>query len=438
MSKLFHHHLERAKHLLSLFKHKSHKNKDATTITEYATLAGYPEAYHGEGITIGVIYLGGGYEADNLTSFFENPENRRAQPDLNNISVLYGENTPAPQDTVATYLDGKPVKPAVNLQASSTVEATGGLELIMGLAPAAKIQLYFAKGLNGDDLKTAKPDQMDDILMTSILDTLQFVADDTENRPDILSMSWAFGELPGSDFVHESYRKMDALLDKIKETTTMMCASGDYGSNNVYCPDFCKANPNILSVAYPASSVHVTACGGIAPIEDNWAELKVWNQMLSPVSQMASTGGVSALFTEVPAWQEGCDIKGKTGSDGRGVPDISALADSNDGLRLTIAGRDVTSGGTSASAPLLSSFFACIYQGLGRSLGYLNPYLYHPKIAALFHNVCEGNNIMKRSREDSFDALHNTWDACTGHGAPLGGAALLAALQEVIDEDSCN
>ena len=61
---------------------------------------------------------------------------------------------------------------------------------------------------------------------------------------------------------------------------------------------------------------------------------------------------------------------------GRGVPDVAADADPATGYTVRVDGRDTVIGGTSAVAPLWAGLVACLNQGLGKPVGFLNPTLY--------------------------------------------------------------
>jgi kumamolisin len=108
---------------------------------------------------------------------------------------------------------------------------------------------------------------------------------------------------------------------------------------------------------------------------------------------------------------------------GRGVPDVSALADPQTGFQIVdVSGTFDTrfpTGGTSASAPLWAALIACINQGLGARVGFLNPLLYTRFNHGVLRDITEGDIGAYQATDG--------WDACTGFGSP-GGQALLKAL----------
>ncbi len=392
----------------------------AFDIFEYAEFANYP-AFLAAGQTIGLIELGGGYHQQDLVTFFDNERNQRAPVNLDNINVVYGNNDPASIETIQRYLNGDLV--ANGLQASSSVETTGGLEMVMGLAPAARVNLYFCKDLTGN------PDIIQ--MLDSIIATLQFIADHPNDRPDILACSWAFSEQPYEQAIWDRFSQIDALLAVIKETTTLLFAAGNLGSTNAD-----EIRDPQLSVAYPASSHHVVACGGAGRHMAEGGTLEVWNEHV-PWGQrtyhLAGTGGVTALSDSIPAWQRSVNVAEITGKPGRGVPDITAFAATNSGLNLFIGNTEVVSTGTSAATPILGTLFAVCYEGLGRSLVFANPYLYDPEMAAAIDHITRGNNVISPHVKPHYSALPKRWDACTGLGFPINGVLFLETLKRLID-----
>ena len=77
-------------------------------------------------------------------------------------------------------------------------------------------------------------------------------------------------------------------------------------------------------------------------------------------------------------------------------------------------------GGTSAVAPLWAGLVALLNEGLGRPVGWFQPFLYSPAARGGLHDIVDGSN-------GAYSASPG-WDPCTGLGSP-NGAALLAALR---------
>ena len=101
-------------------------------------------------------------------------------------------------------------------------------------------------------------------------------------------------------------------------------------------------------------------------------------------------GGISRVFGQ-PSYQKGITDGVRDGSDpsltgtqGRAVPDISALADPNTGFLVGQTQAFTTGtyydeyriGGTSLAAPLMAGMAAVANQKAGRDLGFLNPRIY--------------------------------------------------------------
>ncbi len=155
----------------------------------------------------------------------------------------------------------------------------------------------------------------------------------------------------------------------------------------------------------------------------------VWN---NGAGNGATGGGVSAVFPQ-PSWQQkvgvpagpgGTDAGGSAnGPSGRGVPDVSGVADPQTGYQVRVDGKDLVIGGTSAVAPLWAALIARLVQSTGRPLGLAQPALYDSTgagaVATGFRDITSGNN-------GAYTATPG-WDACTGLGVP-NGSALLAAL----------
>jgi kumamolisin len=126
----------------------------------------------------------------------------------------------------------------------------------------------------------------------------------------------------------------------------------------------------------------------------------------------------------VPSGADGTDAGGaRNGAGGRGVPDVSAVADPLTGYRIRVDGQDTVIGGTSAVAPLWAALVARLAQSTGKPLGLLQPRLYDAvpagQVADGFRDITTGDNGAYRATAG--------WDACTGLGVP-DGARLLTSL----------
>jgi len=175
-------------------------------------------------------------------------------------------------------------------------------------------------------------------------------------------------------------------------------ASGDDGSS-----DGGAGN----NVDFPASSPHVTGCGGTTLHGSG-------GSITSEVVWDGSGGGISKVFTTLPTYQAGLKTTTSKGVAAalavRGVPDISGVADPNTGYVIRIDGGNYIVGGTSAVAPLWAAITATSAASQGNArYGLLNPQLY-AKASVGLSDIVKGNN-------GAWEASVG-WDATTGMGSP--------------------
>ncbi len=381
-------------------------------LRDLALAYGFPEGMDGQGQTIGLIELGGGFHLQDIQRFCG--RNGLPMPNITTVEVRGGANRPAPPRAIHEMLDGvdgqrrlsaAALKSSAIEAAQATVEVTMDLEILTALAPAAKLIVYFAT-----------PDEQ------GIYHALSRAIHDMHHPPSVLSISWGEPEISLSD----TYLKaIDRLLETACHLGITVCASaGDAGALN-NSPD------HLPCVNFPASSPHCLACGGTTthfrdePGTVQVAEEIVWNATHFGFKG-ATGGGVSRKFP-VPAWQHTARVPlGPTGHPGRGVPDVAGPADPRYGCEIQIAGRSSSSAGTSAVAPLWAALIACCNQALGGRCGYLNPHIYHigdHRLAGL-RPVTQGHN----------GAYHAGpgWNPCTGYGTP-SGTHLLNHLREAME-----
>ncbi len=148
----------------------------------------------------------------------------------------------------------------------------------------------------------------------------------------------------------------------------------------------------------PVEGSNVVCCAGTTLYSLNNSRLNevVWN---------GKTGGGISKYFDKPSYQNNVifDLKGK-----RGVGDISGLADPNTGIQIYYRGKFITVGGTSVTAPLMTSLFARINKL--KNLPFINPILYQN--ITCFYDIISGNN-------NSYYSSLN-WDCCSGLGVPDG------------------
>ncbi len=333
---------------------------------QVAALYSFPTGVTGAGQTIGIIELGGGYRATDITNYFAGL--KLTPPQVVAVSVDGGSNSPS--------------KPS-----SADGEVALDIEVAGAVAPGAKIAVYF----------TPNTDQ-------GFIDAITTAVHDTANNPTVISISWGG---PESSWAQSSLTALDNACQSAGALgVTITVAAGDDGSSD-------GASGN--NVDFPASSPHVLACGG-TKLEGSGTKITsevVWND---GKDGGATGGGVSVDFP-LPSWQNGVGVPAPSSANGgRGVPDVAGDASPETGYNILVDGQKQVVGGTSAVAPLWAGLIALINQQHGSSVGFVNPTLYANPGA--FHDITSGNN-------GAFSAGPG-WDACTGLGSPIGTAVAKA------------
>jgi kumamolisin len=334
---------------------------------------GFPHGLDGNGETIALIELGGGFRSSDLSEYFQSL------------------GLPMPR-VAAVSVDG------AHNRATGDPEGPDGevmldIEVAGALAPGANIVVYFAPN-------TAR----------GFLDAVTTAIHDRSHRPSILSISWG---APESHWTQQAMRGIDEAFQAAAMLgVTVLAASGDNGASD-------GVDDGLAHVDFPASSPHVLACGGTRlELHANGAIVETaWGSN----GNGATGGGVSNVF-RLPSWQDAAGVPPSVNPGrrvGRGVPDVAGDADPATGYRVRIDGRETTYGGTSAVAPLWAALVARLNQRLGRHAGYLNPLLYRSNgDPHLFADVVSGSNGAYAAGAD--------WDACTGLGSPRAGALIEA------------
>jgi kumamolisin len=363
-------------HFRRLPQPEKHKHKTAASDVSYdpnqvAQIYDYP-AGDGTGQCIGLIELGGGFQLNDLSTYFSslniNP------PQVISVSVDGGQNSPTTPDSA----DG---------------EVMLDIEVAGAIAPAAKIAVYFAP--NTDQ---------------GFLDAVTTAVHDTTNQPSVISISWGSAE---STWTTQAMTNFDEAFQAAAAMGVTVCvAAGDNGSSD-------GVNDGNNHVDFPASDPFVLGCGGttLQTSNEQIVSETVWDDL---PNGGATGGGVSNVFP-LPTWQEGFNVPAPTvQGGGRGVPDVSGDADPNTGYNILVDGDSVVEGGTSAVAPLWAALVARINQQRGKPIGFLNPLIYAQAVEASgFHDITQGDN-------GAFSAGPG-WDPCTGLGSP-DGVPLEAAL----------
>jgi kumamolisin len=341
------------------------------TPVQVAKLYNFPSGATGAGETIAIIELGGGYKTTDLNTYFSA---LGVSPQVSAVSVDGGHNSPTGS---ANGPDG---------------EVMLDIEVAGAVAPKARLVVYFSPNTD-----------------RGFLDAITTAVHDPIRKPSIVSISWGGPEASWTAQALTAFNQ--AFQAAAKLGVTVCVASGDNGSTD-------GATNGRQNVDFPASSPYVLACGGTSLMASNGhiSQETVWND---GANGGATGGGVSDVFAK-PAWQSSAGVPPSANpghKSGRGVPDVSGDADPETGYRVRVDGVNTVIGGTSAVAPLWAGLTALLNQKLGRSVGYMNPFLYGTGHSTL-HDIVIGNNGAYPAKPG--------WDACTGWGSPNGGALLTA------------
>ena len=206
---------------------------------QVATAYGAPiDRFDGTGVTIGVIELGGAYNASDLESL---------KLPAQNVTVV-------PVDGATPTSDPQGADGEVMLD----------IEIIAAVAPGAKQRVYFAKNDNASFLDAVKQ---------------------AVGECDYVSISWGG---PESSWSKEDIKGFsDTFAAARQKGVTVFAAAGDTGST-----DGTATN----TTDYPASDPSVIGCGGTKLLVDaagHRSAETVWND---DPTKSATGGGASALF----------------------------------------------------------------------------------------------------------------------------------------------
>lgn len=340
------------------------------TPVEVGQAYSFPAQATGEGETVGIIELGGGFDTADLDAYFQG------------LGLT-------PPDVTAVGVDGATNSPGTDTNADGEVMLD--IEVVGAIAPAASIVVYFAPNTDA-----------------GFIDAVSTAVNDTTRRPSVVSISWGG---PEDTWTAQARGQMEQILtDAGGLGVTITAAAGDGGSTD-------GVDDGRQHVDFPASAPHALACGGTA-LQATGGQITgetVWND----TGDGATGGGVSTEFA-LPSYQSAAGVPGNVDTDqpGRGVPDVAGDADPQTGYTIRVGGSDQTIGGTSAVAPLWAALIALLNESLGAPLGFAQPRLYGSAQATGFHDIVSGDN-------GAYSAQAG-WDACTGLGSPNGSALLVA------------
>jgi kumamolisin len=343
---------------------------------EFAGLYNFPRNTSGKGQSIGLLEFGGGFRPKQLDSYFTSVGIK--PPKIIVKEVRPGANRPR----------GKPGT------LNPDTEVYLDIEVAASAAPDATIVIYFGEN-------TTK----------GWLHTLQAAILDKRHDLSVISISWGEAE---QEWSPQAIKQIDDLFQLAAHRgITICCSSGDRGIS--------EGDGQSYTVAFPASSPHVLACGGTRlEVRRNGSRNEtVWNQWKQ--FRLASGGGVSDVFP-LPVYQRRTNVPVRHSdkrSQGRGIPDVAANASSETGYLIEANETRMSLGGTSAVAPLWAALVARLNEALGTKIGFLTPLLYKMNSAAnvAVFDITRGFNGADRAH--AFHARRG-WDPCTGFGSPNG------------------
>ena len=362
---------------------------------------------------------GDGYTSAELLASDYNMEHTATSGAGVTVGLLELENY-SPSD-LATYQAcyGTHVKVSTVKASPAPTAAPGGdvgteslldMEDIASLAPGVSIIDY--EGANSD-----------------AGDLAAFGAMVTQDNASVLSISWGSCEFDAAASLNQ---ESNLLLEAATQGQSVFAASGDDGATACYSSGPKDPNELTASVLDPASQPFITAVGGTS-LPSNTA----WNDGLPDPKRGgggASGGGVSNAWELPPSldYQSGFSLAGYTSKCGaasgdvcREVPDVSALADEDNGYPIYGGGAWFVEGGTSGAAPTWAALTAiadaqpaCKANG---PLGFLDFALYQTASTASgyssdFTDVTSGNNILY-NKKVGYQAKTG-YDLVTGLGEP--------------------
>jgi kumamolisin len=365
-------------------QHKHHGTAAASyTPPQVAQLYNFPTAQNGAGECIGILEFGGGYNTNDLNTYFQ--QLGISAPSITAISVDGVANQPDPG------------------QDSPDTEVMLDIEVAGSVAPGANIVVYFSN-----------------FTEQGWVDAITTAVHDNVHKPSVLSISWGYAE--GNDIW--SPQAITAVNEAFQAAATMgvtvCCAAGDDGSRD-------QIDDGLAHCDFPCTSAYVLACGGTT-LQSSGTTITsetVWND---GVNGGATGGGISDTIGP-QTWQANANLPPSVnpgGRIGRGVPDVAGNADPETGYQILADGQAGVVGGTSAVAPLWAGLIALVNQKLGTPVGFLNPLLYAQVAnAKALNDITTGNNDIT-GQIGGYSAGPG-WDACTGLGT-ANGTAIAAAL----------
>lgn len=323
------------------------------------------------------------YYFNNTYPTYSNGTLAEPLPNVSGVPIL---GAPSPGPSAAKDTSG------------ATLENTLDLEMVGSMAPGAQIFNVYGPNPSVSDLTQA---------FATVLSPPSGAPQELLNTT-VISNSWG-----GSDGTDSAWNTM--LQQAQARGITVLASSGDSGDSQ-HSPKY-AGGPDI--VQFPSTDANntygVTAVGG-TNLSINSTTLDFITQQAwyvnSTHSIVGSTGGISSVYTE-PSWQLNSVANLTLKGQGRGVPDISAIAN-NTVIYYSnkTASNFYIVSGTSISSPVEAGLVATMDAYLNASgetpLGFIDPLIYrlgtdqydpsYPGYAPLkndpFFNVSPGHNYL--------------------------------------------
>ncbi|EIN11974.1 subtilisin-like protein [Punctularia strigosozonata HHB-11173 SS5] len=258
--------------------------------------------------------------------------------------------------------------------------------------------------------------------LTGLADTVAFLVGNL-SLPSVMTTSYGANE--NTVAVSLATKICNGYMALGARGVSVIHASGDGGVRgnhdglNTTCPS------DMFIPVFPASCPFVTAVGATVDIEPERAINFTgggFSNVFPRPSYQATV--VSEFLDTIPS-----NFTGVFNSSGRAYPDVAAQGWN---IQAVGEGEVISSGGTSASAPIFASVIALINDQLlaaGKPvLGFLNPFIYSTASNA-FTDITIGKNtgVHCPSTVSAFTATTG-WDATSGFGTPVFSKLLAAAM----------
>ena len=246
----------------------------------------------------------------------------------------------------------------------------------------------------------------------------------SENIPNIISMSWGWAEDSQCDIIDCSSITSKQYVERVNNEylkislrgTTILASSGDAGApgrTNQGCdssrpvnPIFPGSSPFVVSVGATYVPLDNTTRNFTSPLCLNNGCITSSNEKSISYDKVGWTagGGFNLYNNETPFWQKrevinyldsGVTLPTNFNINGRAYPDISAIGHSCPTfLNNNLAGIDGTSCSTPTVSGLLAFISKFIWSNYKLKVGFINPLLYYisRQCSDCFNDITEGYN----------------------------------------------